>query len=198
MLPAFLAAALVACTDAGAPSRQVVAPAPPSTVVAALDPSGLEPLVLVDAPTGFSSAADEVGGTGATDLDAAAADTGDPAAAAALADAGFTRGWQRLWVGDGGEDELFLLVYEFADAAGAEAFLERMAGDVAAGGEGVFEVPTLPEAVGISAGGDGLAVTAVTATTDRYLVQVIGDGPAPGPSRGTVVALATAQVARLR
>lgn len=192
-------AAAVACTDAEAPSPGSVAPAPPSTIAAPLDPTALEPLVLVDAPTGFTAADDEVGGTGATDLDAAAADTGDPAAvAAALADAGFTRGWQRLWVGgDEDEDELFMLVYEFADAAGAESFLERTAGDVATGDEGVFEVPTLPDAVGISADADGLAVTAVTATTGRYLVQVIGDGPAPGPSRGTVVALATAQVSRL-
>jgi hypothetical protein len=32
------------------------------------------------------------------------------------------RGWQRLWVSDDDEDELFLILYEFDDASGADAF----------------------------------------------------------------------------
>ena len=154
--------------------------------------------MLDEAPSGFTAAADDLGRTGATDLAQAAADAGDPGAAAALADAGFVRGWQRLWVSEDDEDELFLLVYEFADPAGAAAFFERTAGERAeAGGEGVFEVPGLPGAVGVTGGGDGLSVSAVVATTGPYLVQVIGNGPDPGPSQGTVVALANAQVQRL-
>lgn len=154
--------------------------------------------MLDEAPSGFTAASDDVGRTGPTDLAEAAADAGDPGAATALTEAGFVRGWQRLWVSEDDEDELFLLVYEFADAAGAATFFERTAGGPPeAGGEGVFEVPGLPGAVGVTGGGDGLRVSAVVTTTGPYLVQVIGNGPEPGPSQGTVVALANAQVQRL-
>jgi hypothetical protein len=198
MAGALLAAGLLlGCSSDEAPSPEARL-APPTTASAPLDPAGLEPLVLDDAPTGYAIAGDDLGRTGATDLEAAAADAGDPGAAAALADAGFVRGWQRLWVGDDGEDELFLLVYEFDDAEGAEAFFQRTAGEPADdGGEGVFDVPAIPGAVGVSGGGEDLAVNAVIAASGPYLVQVIGNGPAPGPSQGTVVALAAAQVARL-
>jgi len=154
--------------------------------------------VLDEAPSGFTRAADEVGAAGATDLAQAAADTRDPGAAEALADAGFVRGWQRLWVSEDDEDELFLLVYEFADEAGATDFFDRTVGEASTeGDEGVFDVPGLPEAVGVAGGGDGLSVNAVVATTGSYLVQVIGNGPDPGPTRGTVTAIAAAQLDRL-
>lgn len=154
--------------------------------------------MLDEAPSGFSLVDDAVGRTGATDLAAAAADAGDPGAVEALVEASFVRGWQRLWVSEDGEDELFLIVYEFDEPDGAEAFFERTAGEPATkGGVGVFEVPVIPGAVGISGGGDGLSVEAVVATRGAYLVQVIGNGPDPGPSRGTVVALAAAQIQRL-
>lgn len=186
--------AVLACS-----SDEAAAPEPaPTSTVAPADPAGLEPLVLGEAPSGFTLADDTLGRTGATDLTAAAADTRDPGAAEALAGAGFIRGWQRLWISEDDEDELFLIVYEFADAAGAAAFFERTAGEPAdGGGDGVFEVPGLPDAVGISGGGDGLSVSAVVSASGPYLVQVIGNGPEPGPSRGTVVALATAQLERL-
>lgn len=192
------AALLIAVVVGACADRERLEPvsgaAPPPTVVAPLDPAELEPLVVDVAPSGFTLADDDVGGTGATDLD----DAGDPDTGAALAEAGFVRGWQRLWVSDDGDDELLAVVYEFADAAGAQAFFGRMAGGAAEeGGEGVFAVPGMPEAVGVSASGDGLEVTAVTTTIGPYLVQVVGDGPVPGPSQGTVVALAAAQVARL-
>lgn len=185
---------LLACS-----SEEAAAPeAAPVTSVAPGDPAALEALVLDDAPSGFTLAADDDGRAGATDLAATAADAGDPGAADALSGAGFVRGWQRLWVSDDGEDELLLIVYEFADPGGATTFFERTAGEPASeGGEGVFEVPGLPGAVGVTGGGDGLEVAAVIATTGPYLVQVIGNGPTPGPGRGTVVALLAAQVARL-
>lgn len=197
LLPFLLVALLAACSSKEVASPESVAPSP-TTAVEPLDPGGLEPLVLDEAPTGFALAGDDVGRTGPTDLAGAAADAGDPGAATALAEAGFVRGWQRLWVSEDGEDELFLLVYEFAGAEGAEAFFERTAGDPAEeGGEGVFEVPGIPGAVGVAGGGDGLSVTAVIASSGPYLVQVIGNGPVPGPTKGTVVALASAQVERL-
>ena len=178
--------------DAEPPARAAATPS------AEADPAALEPLVLDDVPSGFTLQGDDVGRTGATDLAEAAADARDPGAGEALAADGFVQGWQRLWVSEDDEDELFLLVYEFADTAGAAAFFERTAGDPATtGGEGVFEVPSLPGALGVTAVSDGLAVTAVVTTVDRYLVQVIANGPEPGPSRGTVVAVASAQVERL-
>lgn len=195
MVTAAALGVLAGCSD-GAPSATPTTTVPPST--AGADPAALEPLVLDDAPSGFAVAPDDVGRTGPTDLAEAAADARDPGAADALAADGFVRGWQRLWVSADDEDELFLLVYEFADAAGAAAFFQRTAGEAAAtGGEGVFPVPAIPGAVGVAATSDGLAVTAVVTTVDRYLVQVIANGPEPGPSRGTVVALAAAQVERL-
>jgi hypothetical protein len=191
---ALASSALPACSSDEAPSPE----ATPTTAVPPGDAAALEPLVLDEAPSGFALAADDAGRTGATDLAAAAADAGDPGAADALSGAGFVRGWQRLWVSEDDEDELFLVVYEFADPGGATTFFERTAGEPASGGgEGVFEVPGLPGAVGVDGGGDGLSVVAVIATTGRYLVQVIGNGPAPGPGRGTVVALLSAQVGRL-
>ena len=187
-------AAVPACSSEEAPSPEAI----PTTAVAPGDPAALEPLVLDEAPSGFTLAGDDEGRTGPTDLREAAADAGDPGAAEALSGAGFVRGWQRLWVSDDDEDELFLIVYEFADAEGATTFFERTAGEPAAeGGEGVFEVPGLEDAVGVTGGGDGLRVAAAVATAGRYLVQVIGNGPDPGPSQGTVVALLTAQVERL-
>lgn len=197
LLPLLLLALLAGCSSKEAVSPEAV-PASPTTTAEPLDPAGLEPLVLEDAPTGYALATDDVGRTGPTDLAGAAADAGDPGAASALAEAGFVRGWQRLWVSEDGDDELFLLVYEFAGAEGAEAFFERTAGGPAEdGGEGVFEVPGIPGAVGVAGGGDGLSVTAVIASSGPYLVQVIGNGPAPGPTKGTVVAVASAQVERL-
>ena len=183
------------CTSSEAPSPEAPVAVPPTTVVVPLDPAGLEALIVDEAPAGFAVAADEVGGTGATDLEEAAADAGDPGAAAALAEARFVRGWQRLWLA--GEDELVVIVYEFATPAGAQDFFARTTGPVG-GGDGVFEVPGMADAVGVTGTGEGLEVTAVIATTGPYLVQVIGDGPEPGPSRGTVVALAAAQLDRLR
>lgn len=179
---------------AGAPA----ATAPPSTVVAPLDPAGLEPLVVDKAPAGFALADDDVGGTGATDLTEAVADSPDQAGGDALVEAGFVRGWQRLWVSEDGNDELFLLVYELASPEAAQALLERIAGAPAEeGGEGVFDVPAIPGAVGVAGGGEGLAVHAVVFATGPYLVQVIGNGPEPGPSQGTVTAVAVAQASRL-
>ncbi len=193
---------LLATLAAGCSSDEAASPEArpetPATSVAPLDPAELEPLVLDEAPSGFTRAADEDGAAGATDLTAAAADTSDPGAAEALVEAGFVRGWQRLWVSDDDEDELFLLVYEFADEDGATDFFDQTAGEASTqGGEGVFEVPGLPGAVGVTGGGDGLSVSAVVATTGAYLVQVIGNGPDPGPSRGTVIAMTTAQLDRL-
>lgn len=196
---AALCAALVGCAGDGGDDVDEAAPATtPTTSAPAADPAELEPLVLDDAPSGFAVAPDEAGAAGATDLAEAAGDTRDPGAGAALAEAGFQRGWQRLWVSEDDEEELFLVLYEFRDAAGADAFFERTAGGPAAeGGEGVFEVPAVPGAIGVTAVAEGLGVTAVVATEDRYLVQVIGNGPEPGPSQGTVVALLAAQVQRL-
>jgi len=191
------ALAVAGCSSDEAPSPQAGA-GPLTSVASATDPADLEALVLDEAPSGFTLADDAVGRTGPTDLATAAADARDPGAAAALADARFVLGWQRLWISDDEEDELFLIVYQFDDAAGAAAFFERTAGEPAAeGGEGVFDVPAIPGAVGISGGGDGLKVEAVVATSGVHLVQVIGNGPDPGPSRGTVVALAAAQIQRL-
>ena len=199
---ATLCAALAGCAgddgDGGDDAAPVTATSAPATTSAPADLQVLEPLVLDDAPSGFALAPDDAGATGATDLGEAAGDTRDPGARDALAAAGFVQGWQRLWVSEDDEDELFLILYEFRDAAGADAFFERTAGGPAAeGGEGVFEVPAVPGAVGVTAVADGLSVTAVVATEGRYLVQVIGNGPEPGPSQGTVVALVAAQVERL-
>jgi hypothetical protein len=203
-LAAVAAAAALAgagCSSDEATSPEAAAPptaAAPTTSVPPLDPDGLEPLVVDQAPSGFALADDAEGATGATDLAAAAADATDPEAGTALAEAGFVRGWQRLWVSDDGSSELFLLVYEFAASEGAGGFFARTAGGAATeGGEGVFEVPGIPGAVGVTGGGDGLSVQAVLFTTGPYVVQVIGNGPDPGPSRGTVVALAAAQAEQL-
>jgi hypothetical protein len=191
---ALCCSSVLACSSDESPAPD----AAPATSVAPGDPAVLEALVLDEAPSGFTLAADDEGRTGATDLAAAADDAGDPGAAEALSSAGFVRGWQRLWVSDDDEDELFLVVYEFDDPGGAATFFERTAGEPATGGgEGVFEVPGLPGAVGVAGGGDGLSVVAVIATTGPYLVQVIGNGPEPGPGQGTVVALLSAQVERL-
>ena len=196
LVAAALCAVLAGCAGDGGDDAAPVTSLPTSAPAADLE--ALEPLVLDDAPSGFALAPDDAGATGATDLTEAAGDARDPAAGDALAEAGFERGWQRLWVSEDDEDELFLILYEFRDAAGADAFFQRTAGGPAAeGGEGVFEVPAVPGAIGVTAVADGLSVTAVVATADRYLVQVIGDGPEPGPSQGTVVALLAAQVERL-
>jgi hypothetical protein len=195
-----LAAAVVGgCSSDEAPSPGAAAPtttATPTTVAAPLDPAGLEPLVVGDAPAGFALADDAVGGTGPTDLAEAAGD--NPDGGEVLAEAGFVRGWQRLWVSDDGEDELLLLLYELATPQGAADLLARIAaGPAEGGGEGVFEVPAIPGAVGVSGGGGGLEVNAVVYASGPYLVQVIGNGPEPGPSQGTVTALAAAQAQRL-
>ena len=187
----------MACSSDEASSPEASSGAPTTSVAAGVADE-LEPLVLDDAPSGFALAGDETGAAGSTDLAEAAADAGDPGAAHALADAGFVRGYQRLWVSDDDEDELLLIVYEFADDGGAAAFFDRTAGEPATeGGEGVFEVPAIPGAIGVAGGGDGLAVRAVLFPTGPYLVQVIGNGPEPGPSQGTIVALAAAQAQRL-
>jgi hypothetical protein len=141
------------------------------------DPDELEALLPTSVPAGFEQQPDDVGDTGPSDLAKAIRDDGEDDARAVLTDAGFLRGYQRLWVDDD-DSELIAFIYEFCDDAGAAAYKAR---DDAFGADGTtaFTPAGVPGASGYSATDEsGLRFAQVQVTSGHFLVQGMADGSA--------------------
>ena len=112
--------------DTKAPSPTT---APPVTAPPGLSTPLLSTLVLNTAPPGYTLQPDSVGDTGPTALAKAARDAFRIDARQSLVQAGFVRGYQRLWrsVDATGTalDQDFIFLYEFDSPEGAQQFAEH-------------------------------------------------------------------------
>ena len=146
----------------------------------AADPAALEALLPQDGPSGFELQPDDEFDTGPSDFDKAVSDDGYPDAEATLREAGFLRGYQRLWE-DADETQLIAFVYEFCTDGGAQLYVGRFEEiNADEDGEG-FDVPGLPDAIGTSAGGEGRVGAKVLTTVGPYLILAVANGAIDAP-----------------
>src|SRR5688500_10442983 len=112
----------------------------------------LEEALDLAVPDGFVRQPDSVGDTGPSDLEKAIRDDGGDDARDILTKSRFVRGYQRMWTRTG--DEIVSYVYQFADAAGAIEYTNRLNADSLAPTEGVsispFGMPDITGAVGVT------------------------------------------------
>jgi hypothetical protein len=159
----------------------------------------LDALLPDDPLPGFTRVPDGTRGAGPLDLEAAAAAEQDvQAERAVLQTRRFRRGVARVWTGpDGDADTVYVAIYEFADAAGASAYLED--GRELLEARRVTEFPVdLPGAFGFTqvdeSGADPFAGHAVALTSgSRYALVVVGGDPGrrtPDEARTVAVAVA--------
>lgn len=180
-----LAAAVLAagCSSSGTSTVTAVTPATvattrvtTSTSTAATSDSadGLADLLLADVPDGFVQQPDDVGDTGPSDLTKAARDDGGPDAEQVLRDAGFRRGYQRLWMDDDQTSQIVVFLYEFDDAAGAAAYAQDGLETFASNGFArTTAIDGVPDAHGLSGAKDGLAAVVVVGTKGPMLYQIV-------------------------
>lgn len=109
-----------------------------------LDAEALEEQMVTEVD-GFVLQEDDVAGTGPADLDEAADNDGLEDAEEALTEAGFRRGYQRLWSSEEDGDVL-LIVMEFCDTDGASSYAAR--GPEAVEEQGMELIPFEPEGGG--------------------------------------------------
>jgi hypothetical protein len=206
-----LAAVLASCSSGDDDARAAVptTPAPPSPTTTTRAPlprtpetDALDALLPDDALPGFTRVPDGTRGAGPLDLDAAAAAERDVhAERAVLQTRRFRRGIARVWTGpDDDADTVYVAIYEFADAAGASAYLEDGRELLEARKVTTFPVD-LPGAFGFTqideSRADPFAGHAVAFTSgNRYALVIVGGDPGrrvPDEAR----AVATAVAARL-
>ncbi len=111
---------------------------------------------------------------------------------------GFARGYQRLW-NNTPQRQAILFVYQFKNAAGAQAYAQRMIegnrADAAAlnGTVADFALPSIPGAVGLSSTSTSGASAGAVFTRDTYVVEVAVHLPAPADEDALVQQLAVQQ-----
>lgn len=159
-------------------------------------PASIEELVVSDVPEGYELQPDDLFDTGPSDLDKAVRDAGgEPEVARQFyEDKGFVTGFQRMWVNAAG-DRIIVFVYEFAEPAGATAEVERSLALAAESGmsSAPYPVESAPGAQGLDAADRSLV--SILLTSDRYVVQVVGQGTVGGldAARATAIEVAETQ-----
>ncbi len=159
----------------------------------------LESLLITSVPPGYSREPDDVGDTGASDIAKAASDDGRTDAKARLINAGFVRGYQRLWQRDSGH-EIVVFIYQFKTPDGAVSFntdgLDRIRADSTIQSK-AFPITGVPDAVGLSATGTTYKGAAVFFTKGVYMVQIHVVDPSVASSEKVAQQIAADQYARL-
>jgi hypothetical protein len=176
----------------------------PTAVALAIENSGrpqLQTLILRAVPSGFIQQPDAVGDTGPSNLAKAARDDGTKGARSALLKAGFTHGYQRLWVERGAQDQNIIFVYAFRRPAGAVAYRDRtitlLPGHVQQPLVS-FSVLGIPGAVGYQGHSGQTTGAIVLFVKGNYLVQAVVNSPSGQPDQsGAAQALANAQYTRI-
>ena len=148
-------------------------------------------------PSGFILQSDNVGDTGPSDLAKAVRDDGSADARQVLVHAGFVRGFQRLWVKSGGNDENILFLYEFAAPSGANEYLQYSRRSQAGAKVQPFAVASIPAAYGLKAADKTGSTAAILFARGRYVAQAVANGQARSDQTGVVATLAGAQYTRL-
>jgi hypothetical protein len=189
---------------APAPGPAPKAHAPDPAPEAAVAPIPLDELLLADeVPAVVAGAAvvpDGAPGSGPLDVEAAAAAEQDQQAEQALLETRrFVHGRERTWTtADPTGARAYALVYEFADRAGAAAYLVDGREHLAARNATFWTVAGIDGATGFTQtdGGGPAAFTAqgVAFSRDRWFFLVVAGGP--GVDAGVVSALAADQAAR--
>jgi hypothetical protein len=197
-----LALVFAACTDeqrASSPTTTTTTTvAPASTVPPVVVDEGL---LLADAGPGFARVPDDARlGLGPLDLATAAKVEADTAAERALLETRrFSGGHARAWRSADG-DEAYVAVYEFADAAGASAYLRDGLVTLEGRGASAYAVENLPEATGFSQAErrEAGAVTShgVVFTRGARFFLVVLATARPGSTPAPAAALARAADAR--
>jgi hypothetical protein len=160
--------------------------------------SDLAALMPLRVPSGFVLQPDNIGDTGPSDLAKAVRDDGSPDAKRVLTHAGFVRGFQRLWVKSGGQDENILFLYQFATPNGANEYVQYSLRSQAGPKVQSFVVPSIPAAHGLK-GADQTGSTAlILFARGSYVAQAVVNGGANLDQTSLVTTLAMAQYTRLR
>jgi hypothetical protein len=189
--PAAAAPPTTAATSTTTTTRPPVARTPETDALDALRPDDTLP--------GFTRVPDGTRGAGPLDLDAAAAAERDAQAErAVLQTRRFQRGVARVWTSPGDRgDTVYVAIYEFADPAGASAYLED--GRELLEARKVSEFPVdVPGAFGFTqvdeSGPDPFVGNAVAFTSgNRYALVIVGGEPGrrtPDEARGVAAAVA--------
>src|SRR5207253_2023084 len=112
--------------------------------------NALESRLISAVPAGFKQEADNVGDTGPSNLEKAAADDGETDAKDVLTRDGFVAGYQRLWTSGAGQDNQIVdFLYQFKTAGGASDYLQRQVASAKSDGDTKeFTVDGIPGAVG--------------------------------------------------
>jgi len=161
----------------------------------------LEARLVTAVPDGFLAQPDTVGDTGPSDLAKAARDEGTPAAEQALQADAFVRGYQRLWVGPG-DAEIIVVLYQFADPAGATAYFGRakaQSTDPPVAGTAPFTATGLPPGQSSAAAGTSGSTSAafIVFTTGVFTGRVVCNAPALAGLQERANAVADDQFRRL-
>ena len=160
----------------------------------------LEDLLLADevpaAVAGVAVVPEGGPGSGPLDVVAAAAAEQDQQAEQALLETRrFVAGRQRRWAtADPTGPLAYVLVYEFADRAGAAAYLVDGREHLAARNAALWTVAGVDGATGFTQSDGGFTAHGVAFSRDRWFFLVQGTGPGVDP--GVVGGLAAAQAAR--
>ncbi len=155
--------------------------------------------MITSVPAGYSREPDDVGDTGASDLAKAVSDDGRTDAKASLINAGFVRGYQRLWQSDS-QHQIVVFIYQFKTAEGAVSFntdgLNRIRSDSTIQSK-PFPITGIPDAVGLSASGTTYSGAAAFFTKGVYMVQIHIVDPSVASSEKVAQQIAAGQFARL-
>jgi hypothetical protein len=189
-----------AAATAPAPAPQD-APAGPTTDTAPEASVRLEDVLLGDevpaALPGATAVPDGEPGSGPLDVVAAAAAEQDQQAEQALLETRrFVRGRQRTWTtADPSGARALAVVYEFADAAGAAAYVVDGREHLAARNASLWTVAGVDGATGFTQSDGGFTAHGVAFARDRWFFLVVASGPGVDP--GVVGGLAAAQAVRV-
>ena len=189
------AVALAACSDddpdvakeRGEPPATSIVLEPSTTTTTTPEEGELDALLLDDPLPGF-----EAGPSGPLDLDAAAAAEDPEAERALLETRGFVAGAERRFLD--GDRIVYLAVYEFADAAGAAAYLVDGAETLAARAAEPFDVVEVDGAVGFTTvDPDGFTAHAVAYTRGPHWFLVLVGAPDASLTSEQAIAVARRQ-----
>jgi hypothetical protein len=160
----------------------------------------LDDLLLGDevpaALAGTAAVPDGAVGSGPLDLAAAAAAEQDQQAERALLETRrFVRGQERTWTAaDPSGPRAYVLVYEFADAAGAAAYLVDGREHLAARNASLWTVAGVDGATGFTQSDGGFTAQGVAFSRGPWFFLVVANGP--GVDAGVASRLAAAQATR--
>ena len=187
-------------------SQATVSTRPPvtaPTTTTSIPGPPLEPLILKDAPSGFTRQADSLAATGPVDLDKAVQDdpfTGETEARRLLLAAGFLQGYQRQWATEPGVSQNFIYVYQFETPEAAASYITHWRAAAVAGPTRSAPVPFtpgLPGAVGLKGNDERGSSGLVVFSKGPYAVQAVVTGDAGVDQSGPAAELALAQYALL-